>query len=112
MASMVFTGIASGGCDAGTSRTAVRRQPAIVSANASGIGAFPLQPHMAVIAATIAHRSRVISLDATIALMAKFKLVRPKGKKGPAPQGAVGCVILILLAMAGVMLFMVVALKG
>lgn len=44
--------------------------------------------------------------------MAKFKLVRPKGKKGPAPQGAIGCVILILLAMAGVMLFMVVALKG
>jgi len=38
--------------------------------------------------------------------MAKFKPVRPKAKKGPVPQGALGCVILILLAMAGVMLFM------
>ncbi|MBS1854308.1 MAG: hypothetical protein JST11_03000 [Acidobacteria bacterium] len=38
--------------------------------------------------------------------MAKFKPVRPKAKRGPAPQGAVGCVILILLAMAGVMVFM------
>ncbi len=38
--------------------------------------------------------------------MAKFKPVRPKAKRGPAPQGAVGCVILILLAMVGVMLFM------
>jgi len=38
--------------------------------------------------------------------MAKFKPVRPKARKGPAPQGAAGCVILILLAMVGVMLFM------
>jgi len=38
--------------------------------------------------------------------MAKFKPVRPKSKKTPAPQGAAGCVILILLAMIGVMLFM------
>jgi hypothetical protein len=38
--------------------------------------------------------------------MAKFKPVRPKAKKGPAPQGALGCVILILLGMAAVMLFM------
>jgi hypothetical protein len=38
--------------------------------------------------------------------MAKFKPVRPKPKRGPAPQGALGCVILILLAMAGVMVFM------
>jgi hypothetical protein len=38
--------------------------------------------------------------------MAKFKPVRPKTRRTSAPQGAVGCVILILLAMAGVMLFM------
>ena len=44
--------------------------------------------------------------------MAKFKLVRPKGKKGPAPQGAAGCVVIILLLMAGVMLFMFFAVRG
>ena len=44
--------------------------------------------------------------------MAKFKPVRPKARKGPAPQGAVGCVILILLAIVGVMVFMYFVLRG
>jgi hypothetical protein len=44
--------------------------------------------------------------------MAKFKPVRPKAKKGPAPQGAIGCVVLILLAMVGVMVFMYFVLRG
>jgi hypothetical protein len=44
--------------------------------------------------------------------MAKFKPVRPKAKKGPAPQGAIGCVILILLGMIGVMVFMYFVLRG
>ena len=38
--------------------------------------------------------------------MAKFKPVRAKEKRGPAPQGAMGCVILIVLAIVGVMVFM------
>jgi hypothetical protein len=105
----MFTGIASGGADVGTSRIPVRCQPAIVSANTSGIGFFLPQPASI---STKANRSRVISLDATIALMAKFKLVRPKGKKGPAPQGALGCVILILLAIVAVMFFMYFAVRG
>ena len=44
--------------------------------------------------------------------MAKFKPVRPKPRKGPAPQGAIGCVVLILLAMIGVMVFMYFVLRG
>jgi hypothetical protein len=44
--------------------------------------------------------------------MAKFKPVRPKAKKGPAPQGAIGCVVLILLGMIGVMVFMYFVLRG
>jgi hypothetical protein len=43
---------------------------------------------------------------ATIAFMAKFKPVRVKSKSAPRPQGAAGCVILILLIMAGVMLLL------
>jgi hypothetical protein len=38
--------------------------------------------------------------------MAKFKPVRAKARKGPAPQGAIGCVVLILLAMIGMMVFL------
>jgi len=71
-----------------------------------------LQAHSAVIAATIAHRSRVISLDATIGLMAKYKPVRPSGKKSPRPHGAAGCVILILLMMVGVMVFLYLVMRS
>ncbi|HXA49980.1 MAG TPA: hypothetical protein VNV86_06745 [Candidatus Acidoferrum sp.] len=38
--------------------------------------------------------------------MAKFRPVRPKARKGPVPQGAIGCVVLILLAMVGMMVFL------
>ena len=53
-----------------------------------------------------ANRGRVIRHDANIALMAKFKPVRAKPKRTGPPQGAVGCVVLIVLAILGVMLFM------
>ena len=44
---------------------------------------------------------------ATIAVMAKFKPARGKGKRTTAPPaGALSCVILILVGMVGVMLFM------
>jgi hypothetical protein len=42
----------------------------------------------------------------TIALMGKFKPVRAKTKAAPRPQGAVGCVVLVLLLMIGVVVFL------
>ena len=48
----------------------------------------------------------------TIALMAKFKPVRPKGKSVPRPQGAVGCVVLVLLLMLGVLIFLYMAMSN
>jgi hypothetical protein len=38
--------------------------------------------------------------------MAKFKPVRARPKGQPKPQGALGCVILLLLIMVGVMVFL------
>ncbi|HKA00509.1 MAG TPA: hypothetical protein VKE70_28550 [Candidatus Solibacter sp.] len=38
--------------------------------------------------------------------MAKFKPVRPKTKTAPRPQGAVGCVVLVILLMIGVAIFL------
>ena len=47
----------------------------------------------------------------TIALMAKFKPVRPKSKTGPVPQGGLPCVILILSAMALLLIFIFYVMK-
>ena len=44
--------------------------------------------------------------------MAKFKPVRPSGKKSSRPNGAAGCVILILLMMVGVMVFLYLVMRG
>ena len=49
---------------------------------------------------------------ATIWGMAKFRPVRPNAKKTARPQGAAGCVILILLIMAGVMVFLYLVMKS
>jgi hypothetical protein len=38
--------------------------------------------------------------------MAKFKPVRAKPKDVPRPQGAVGCVVLVILLIIGVGLFL------
>jgi len=76
------------------------------------MGVGRAHPASTATASTTTVRGGIIRHDATIALMAKFKPVRPKGKKGPAPQGAIGCVILILLAMIGVMVFMYFVLRG
>jgi hypothetical protein len=43
--------------------------------------------------------------------MAKFKPVRVKPRTPARPQGAVGCVVLILLIMFGVMIFLYFAMK-
>ena len=58
------------------------------------------------------NRDRVISHDATIGFMARFKPVRANGKKTARPQGAAGCVILILAIMVGVMVFLYLVMKS
>jgi hypothetical protein len=70
------------------------------------MGVGRAHPASAATARAAANWNRVISHDATIGLMAKFKPVRAKARKGPAPQGAIGCVVLILLGMVGMMVFM------
>jgi hypothetical protein len=55
---------------------------------------------------------RTISHDATIGFMGKFKPVRANAKKTARPQGAAGCVILILLIMVGVMVFLYLVMKS
>ena len=44
--------------------------------------------------------------------MARFKPVRANAKKTARPQGAAGCVIVILLIMAGVMIFLYLVMKS
>ena len=44
--------------------------------------------------------------------MAKFRLAGAKGKKSGRPQGAAGCVVLILLIMVGVMVFLYLVMKS
>jgi hypothetical protein len=56
--------------------------------------------------------SRIISHDANIGVMGKFKPVRANAKKTTRPQGAAGCVILILLIMVGVMVFLYLVMKS
>jgi len=55
---------------------------------------------------------RVVSHDATIGVMAKFRPVRANAKKTARPQGAAGCVILILAIMVGVMVFLYLVMKS
>ena len=46
--------------------------------------------------------------------MARFRPVgsKGKGKRAGRPQGAAGCVVLILLIMAGVMVFLYLVMKS
>jgi flagellar basal body-associated protein FliL len=44
--------------------------------------------------------------------MAKFRPARAKKKTAPAPQGAISCVILVVLAIAGVMLLLFFVMKS
>jgi hypothetical protein len=55
---------------------------------------------------------RIVSHDATIGVMAKFRPVRAKAKSTARPQGAAGCVIVILLIMVGVMVFLYLVMKS
>jgi len=49
---------------------------------------------------------------ATIAFMAKFKPAKAKRKSVPVPQGALPCVVLVILAIAGVMLLLFLVMKS
>jgi hypothetical protein len=44
--------------------------------------------------------------------MAKFKPAKTKRKSVPVPQGALPCVILVILAIAGVMLLLFLVMKS
>jgi hypothetical protein len=44
--------------------------------------------------------------------MAKFKPAKAKRQNAPAPQGAIPCVILVILAIAGVMLLLFFVMKS
>jgi hypothetical protein len=44
--------------------------------------------------------------------MAKFRPAKAKKNNVPAPQGALPCVILVILAIAGVMLLLVLVMKS
>jgi hypothetical protein len=44
--------------------------------------------------------------------MAKFKPVRVKPASAPKPQGAMGCVILLILLMIGVMVFLYLVMRS
>jgi len=48
----------------------------------------------------------------TIAFMAKFKPARAKKQNVPPPQGAIPCVILLILAIAGIMLLLFFVMKS
>ena len=44
--------------------------------------------------------------------MGRFKPVRANAKKAARPQGAAGCVVLVLLLMVGVMIFLYLVMKS
>jgi hypothetical protein len=44
--------------------------------------------------------------------MAKFRPARAKKPSAPAPQGAIPCVIMVILAIAGVMLLLFFVMKS
>jgi len=44
--------------------------------------------------------------------MAKYRPVRAKSKSPTRPQGAVGCVVLLILIMFGVMFFLYLVMKS
>ena len=98
--------------DAGNSPTDVRCQAPIVSVKTSGIGAASRRHETSASTHAAEITRRIISHDATIGFMARFKPVRANAKKTTRPQGAAGCVILILLIMVGVMVFLYLVMKS
>jgi hypothetical protein len=98
--------------DVGSSLTDVRCHAPIASSKTSGIGAPPCRHAASASAHASRNWGRLISHDATIGVMAKFRPIRANAKKKSRPQGAAGCVILILLIMVGVMVFLYLVMKS
>jgi hypothetical protein len=98
--------------DGGRSVTEVRCHAPIASPKISGmVAAFRRHAASASTHAS-RNRGRLISHDATIGFMARFRPVRANAKKTTRPQGAAGCVILIILIMLGVMVFLYLVMKS
>ena len=98
--------------DGGSSPIDVRCHAPIASSKTSGIGASLCRHAASPSAHASRNWGRLISLDATIGFMAKFKPVRANARKTARPQGAAGCVVLILLIMVGVMVFLYLVMKS
>ena len=114
---MAEGGTGSGGEEGGSSVRAVRCHAPTTSVKGSGGGAGACRHAARASTQARRHRDRVIrdddiSHDATIGWMGKFKPVRANAKKTTRPQGAAGCVILILLIMVGVMAFLYLVMKS
>ncbi len=111
---MAVGGTGSGGADGGSSVREVRCQAPTASLKISGMGVGVGARRHAARASRQERRNRdrAISDDANIGLMGKFKPVRANAKKTTRPQGAAGCVILILLIMVGVMAFLYLVMKS
>jgi hypothetical protein len=98
--------------DGGNSPADVRCQAPIVSVKTSGIAAASRRHETSASTQATENKRRIISHDATIGVMARFRPVRANAKKTTRPQGAAGCVILILLIMVGVMVFLYLVMKS
>ena len=112
MRSMAAGGMESGGEDGASSRTDVRCHAPATSVKRSGMGAGAGRHAARASAQAGRNREAIISHDATIGVMGKFKPVRANAKKTTRPQGAAGCVILVLAIMVGVMVFLYLVMKS
>jgi hypothetical protein len=112
MRSMAAGGIEPDSAERGSSLTVVRCQAPTASVKISGRGAGARRHEARESTQARRNREPVISHDATIGVMGKFKPVRANAKKATRPQGAAGCVIMILAIMAGVMIFLYLVMKS
>ena len=114
MRSMTAGGTGSGAADGGSSLTEVRCHAPIALGEDIGhrrghrAGTTPSASAQA--AGEIGAASSVTMLPS--GLWRKFRPVRANAKKTTRPQGAAGCVILILLIMVGVMVFLYLVMKS
>jgi hypothetical protein len=92
-------------------------KPAAIS-NGTAIFIIPdFPPYQARFALKISCSLRCVSRvkpspGATIAFMAKFKPAKAKKPTAPTPQGAIACVVMVILAIAGVMLLLFFVMKS
>ena|SRR5450759_5798310 len=112
MRTIAAGGTGPGARDGASSLAEVRCHAPTVSVKTSGMGAGARWHEARASAQAGRIRGRIISHDATIGFMARFRPVRANAKKTARPQGAAGCVVLILLIMVGVMVFLYLVMKS